>query len=96
MSRLSEKDTLEIVPVTFEFGTSTLANIVIEVMVSAGGDDVATAAMVIGSPQIYGSSVIQLIGGGIDGNDYLLRCRIDSGSERYINSAILPIRKRKS
>lgn len=92
---LSEKDPVEIVPVTFGFAAVPAGTITLEVSVIRGYADANTSAMLVGGSQVSGNDVLQLVGGGLDGRDYLLRCTVDTGSERYVNACILPVRRQE-
>lgn len=81
------KDPAEIVTVTFDFsGVATAcAAPVVSISVIAGRDDAGSAGMLSGAPQIDGTSVLQRLIGGIDGNTYKLRCQIDDADgERFV------------
>lgn len=92
---LSTKDPEEIVTVTFDFTdlATSVASPVITCSVFSGQSDQASQAMVSGLPQVSGLTVLQRIVGGIDGNTYKLRCRIDDADgERWILSDVLTVR----
>lgn len=93
MSTLDEKDPTEKVPVTFQFDAPPTGNIVIEISVTRGRADPDTNTMPVGASQVTGNDVLQLIGAGLDDRDYLLRCTVDQGNERYVNSCVLPVRR---
>lgn len=92
---LSIKDPEEIVTVTVDFtGLATsVANPVITCSVFSGQSDPSSQDMVSGSPQVSGLNVLQRIAGGLDGNTYKLRCRVDDADgERWILSDVLTVR----
>ena len=93
MSTLDQKDPTEIVPVTFQFDAPPTGNVVIEISIAKGRADANTSTMPVGAYQVTGNDVIQLMGAGLDDRDYLLRCTVDQGNERYVNSCILPVRR---
>lgn len=92
MSTLDEKDPTEKVPVTFQFDAPPTGNIVIEISVARGRPDPDINSMAIGAYSVVGNDVLQLIGAGLSGRDYLLRCSVDQANERYVNSCLLPVR----
>lgn len=89
---LSAKDPEEIVTVTFDFTdlATSVANPTITCSVYSGKSDQASQDMVSGIPQVLGLTVLQRIVGGVAGNTYKLRCRIDDGDgERWVVSDTL-------
>lgn len=91
---LPEKDPAEIITVTFDFAdlaTTISAPAITCVGVSGKVDDNASA-MLSGSPQISGLTVMQSVIGGIAGNVYKLRCQIDDADgERWVVADTLTV-----
>lgn len=56
------------------------------------GADPAAASMLVGSPQITGSSVFQRVQPGVPGLNYQLVCRAVRGDDSRIRHALLPVR----
>ncbi len=95
MTTLTEKDPLEIIPVTFEFVNLTGAPItpVVTITQTAGPQDDNVSDMADGSPVVIGTKVRQKITAGISGAEYELQCQVDtSEGYRYIVAGILPVR----
>jgi len=91
---LSTKDPAETVPVKFFF--DNMVNFIdtvddVEISLFSGEVDAGMSTMLVGEPIISDSLVIQMVAGGIAGNEYKLRCTIHSGSEIYVSASILPI-----
>jgi len=81
--------------VAFEFGPGLTTVSAPTITVSLfSGEDVDASTMLLGSPSVSGSTVLQRIRGRIDGNDYALECRVTSGLDAYTIDAILPVRAR--
>ena len=81
------KDPAEIITVTFDFSAlaTAVSNPVISCTVFGSVADPSASAMLSGSPQISGTSVLQRITGGISGATYKLRCVIDDADgERWV------------
>lgn len=70
------KDPGEIIPLTFDFEhlTATPSNPAIAVTRHSGSADANPATILLGSPQVIGTSVVQKITGGVDGTTYKLVC----------------------
>lgn len=81
--------------VAFEFGPGLTTVSAPTISVSLfSGEDVDAATMLLGSPSVSGSSVLQRIRGRLDGVDYAIECRVTSGLDNYTIDAILPVRSR--
>ncbi len=81
------KDPSEVITVTFDFSAlaSSASNPSVSCTVIAGKVDGSAEAMLSGTPQINGTSILQRIIGGLDGNRYKLRCQIDDADgERWV------------
>ncbi|HOT98567.1 MAG TPA: hypothetical protein PKZ83_15670 [bacterium] len=81
------KDPSEVITVTFDFSAlaTSVANPAISCTVVAGQVDATAQAMISGTPQIAGTTVLQRIIGGQHGNTYKLRCQIDDADgERWV------------
>lgn len=99
MSQVSFKDPDERVTLTFEFAadlgsTETIAGVpVITVALKAGPVDPAINTMIYAAANAIGSKVLVGIANGVAGNDYIIRCKVEtSGSHTYVQSAWLPVR----
>jgi hypothetical protein len=91
---LSSKDPEETVLLRFYFDNIISAIDTVEAMelsLYSGTTDVDMAAMLVGTPTISVAQVMQLVQGGVDGNEYKLRCTVNSGDETYLAAVILPI-----
>lgn len=89
-----KKDPSEIITVTFDFSdvATSCINPVVSIAVEAGRDDAGAAAMLSGSPQTDGTSILQRVIGGISGNTYKLRCQIDDADgERWVAADLLDV-----
>lgn len=90
----SPKDPQEVVALNFDFsvfGTGwTTAVVTCEYL--SGITDPAAGAMVVNTVVIDGSIVTQDIAAGIQGTDYLIKCKVTRGNNIYIISGILPVR----
>jgi hypothetical protein len=91
---LSNKDPGETVPVKFFFD-NIVASVdtadALEISLDVGEVDPDMAAMLVGTPVVDGALVVQMVQGGLAGNQYKLRCTIRSNSEVYIATALLPV-----
>lgn len=68
-------------------GNPEITSVVIE------GTDPNASAMVAGAPFVDGKVIYQDVAGGIHGNDYLVRCFINTnGNHTYARGGILPVR----
>lgn len=90
-----QKDPAEIITVTFDF--SALATAVstpaITCAAVSGRLDDNAAAMLSGSAQVSGLTVLQRVIGGVDGTTYKLRCQIDDADgERFVVSDLLEVK----
>lgn len=95
MSTLSTKDPDEDVVVTFDFSNlsaSAPTSPAVTASVHAGPADAAPSAILSGSPQVSGDTVLQLVTGGSHGTDYMLRCEADCGNEHFVIAAVLQVR----
>lgn len=94
MSVLDSKDPAEFITITFDFAaltSATLTGAVVTASVESGKDDASPSAIVSGAAQVSGLKVLQRIIGGQAGTNYLLRCQVDAGTERFVLSSILPV-----
>lgn len=97
---IESKDPEEIINVTFDFtsdlGTEAIAAASQVVTIAVvNGVDAGAAAMLNGAAVIVGSTVRQSVMAGIHGNDYKLRCKVDtSGARRLVLALPLPVRAR--
>lgn len=92
MPAISPKSTGEVIPIKFNFGqvVSTISSAVVTVSVKSG-TDASPSSMLSGSAAISGTTVTQLIQGGITGNIYSILCSITSGSAVYELNASMAI-----
>jgi hypothetical protein len=95
---LESKDPEEIITVTFDFteelGSETIsaATQVVSALVTSGAD-ADVAATLSGAPTVAGGLVYQKFRNGVDGNNYKLRCRVDtSGGRRLVRALTIPVR----
>lgn len=86
------KAPLEVVPVGIDFKNlvSGIDSVTVTVSVKKG-TDASPSALLLGSAQITGTDVRQLIQSGLDGVIYLIRFDISSGSEAYSEAVYLPV-----
>jgi len=79
------KDPSEIITVTFDFsGTATsCTNPSVAISVVAGREDSNASSMLSGTPQVDGTSILQRVIGGLNGNTYKLRCEIDDADGEH-------------
>lgn len=56
------------------------------------GNDPAAGAMLVGSPQVSGTSVLQRVKPGINAINYALTCRAVHGADARVLRAVLPVR----
>jgi hypothetical protein len=93
--RLDTKDPAEIVMTEFDYGAlaESVLSATVQITVRTGEDENASA-MLLGVPIVQGAKVLQRVQGGIDDNDYSLRCVADLGDETILIDAILPVRTR--
>jgi len=91
---LSSKAPDEIIAVSFDFARLVASvDSVISVAVTVHkGTDANPSAMILNTPIISGTTVSQLIQGGLDTVFYKVRAIIAIGQQRYALSAILPVR----
>ncbi len=94
ISTLSDKSPVEVVPVTVDFKNlvDSIDTAALTISVKAGVD-ASPAALLMGSAQITGTQVRQLIQGGVDDVVYLIRFDISSGSEVYSEAVYLPVQE---
>lgn len=83
--KISNKVPAEIIPVTFDFSEilpsiDSIVQVGVNVMT---GTDAGSAAMLLGSPSLAGTSVVQIVRNGLDGVTYRLYCLVAHGGERY-------------
>lgn len=87
MINFPSKDYEEVRPVTFDFTADLGAESILTATVSAGtiaGSDSNPSAIITGGSTISGPKVIQSIGQGLIGVDYLLRCKITTSGGRTL------------
>lgn len=91
---MSPKDPVEKVVVTFDFSaiSGTISNPV--VTVNRKGYDVSIAAMLSGSASIVNNTVLQMIQGGENGQEYDIRCVVDvaASGEKYVAKDTLTVK----
>ena len=99
-TRLPVKDPAESRVVTFDFSkeaTSVSSPACTCTVYWPAAGDPSPAAVLSGQPQVNGSNpaqVFQLVTGGLDVNDYALRCvALDQNGYPVVVAAILPVRK---
>jgi hypothetical protein len=97
-TRLPPKDSAESVMIEIDFSTEmaageTISSALLSMRLVAGTDP-NPGAMLAGAAAIVGRSVYQRASGGIDGNDYRLRCvaHISSGNI-LVRAGELPVRE---
>jgi hypothetical protein len=92
------KDPEEIIVATFDFtkdlGTESITAASQAVAASVvSGVDAGVAGTLLGAPSVAGSLVYQKFQLGVGGNNYKLRCRVDtSAGRRLVLSLIIPVR----
>lgn len=93
MTAITQKDPAEAFAVEFDF-TANLSTITIATCTASisGGPTGDASAILLGSPQISGSKVLQRVNAGQAGSDYALRCTATDGTETYVLVATLPVR----
>lgn len=92
---LEEMDPVETPVVEFDFtGEITAIDSVVITAASINGRSASAAALLDGSPQIVGTTVLQRIKTaiGVDQVDYRLRCEATQGSDKRVRVGILPVR----
>jgi hypothetical protein len=92
---LSEKDPTEIVIVTFDFSAiaTTVQSPEIAATLHSGVADETPQAIVSGSAQVDGATVLQQIAGGTAGANYALRCEVDTpDGQHFALVDVLPVR----
>ncbi len=92
VSAIESKDSLEVIPVTIDFTNlvDQIDSVSITVSVKSGSD-ANPAALIFAPAEITGTSVQQLIQGGVDRVVYLIRMDIVSGSLKYAEGVYLQI-----
>lgn len=89
---LSPKDQDEFVVITFDFSDLDINPTAPSVTIrDDSGTDTNATALLQGVPIVAGTSVMQLVGGGVKGVYYSLRCEVDDGSEHFVLDAVLPV-----
>lgn len=90
ITSIDPKAPAEVVPVEFDFSElmSSIDSVVISITVKSG-TDAAVASMILGSEQITGTEVKQLIQNGVDQTVYLIRADATQGSEKYALGAYM-------
>lgn len=92
----SEKDPAEKVLLAFDFAhlTSAVLTPVFTVTRKAGADDPSPGSILDGSAVTSGSKAVQMVRGGVDGTDYLIRCSVTDGSgQLFVMVGTLPVRR---
>lgn len=91
----SPKDPAEIVPLSFDFAALTSApiNPVVTVVRDSGPKGAADlSGMLLGTPQITGTEVLQKVQGGIATTTYRVRAQVDTAAGlRYVLTGLLPV-----
>ena len=90
---LPDKDPAESVVVEFAFDGELVAidSAVVAVTLVAG-IDATPAALIVGLPQIQGTSVLQRISGGVVDANYRLLCTATRGADVRVRAGVLPVR----
>lgn len=90
---LKPKDPAESIVVTFDFSANAISVSAPVVSVRViSGTDAAPSALLSGSPQVQGATVLQRIVGGVSGVWYELRCQADDPSgNRWVATDDLPV-----
>ena len=89
----SNKDPSEIVLVTFDFTnvTTTVASPTVAATVAYGTDG-NPSAILSGAATVVGTTVTQLITGGLNGVSYKLECTITGGSgTKFVLADTMPV-----
>lgn len=92
----AEKDPAARVTLAFEFKryTPAPASAVVTIAVWRGADADPTIVL-DGAPAIVGTKVYQRVTGGVHDTDYKLTCMLtDEGSQAYVLTGVLPVRRR--
>lgn len=93
MKQWPVKQPEESIVAEFYFGGELAAIDAATVVVTpVSGADPAAASMLIGMPQITGTSVFQRIASGLDKMNYRTRCIATQGQDVRVRSALLPVR----
>ena len=90
---LPKKDPNEIIYVSFDFSyvTTSISNPTVIATVENGKGDSTPSAIISGVPTMSGTTVQQLITGGVAGTNYRLTCTVTSGVEKFVSVALLPV-----
>ncbi len=93
---LSPKEPQEIIPVSFQFSrlVSAIDGVILSVSVKKGVD-ANPVGLLLGTAQITGTTVTQLIQLGVDDTAYLIKALISSGDFTYSLAAYLLVRQLK-
>lgn len=98
-NQISEKDPQERITVSFDFtadlGADTIqAPVVVTVAQKRGAViDPGVGAMIYAAAAVSGKKVLVGIANGLTGNDYLIRCKVDTvGNHTYVRACVLPVR----
>lgn len=94
-----EKDPAEEWLLGFDFGDypSPISLATFTITRLSGPTDSNPNAMKIGSPLTQGTGrAVHLIGGGVDGCDYAIRCEATVNGEKLVLVGLLPVRKKKA
>lgn len=95
LKQLDPKDPAEIVPLTFEFESLTISPsspVVTVTRHSGTADDSDLSLMLVGSPQVIGTTVVQKVQGGVARTNYKFRCDVVTPDGcHYALAGILPV-----
>ncbi len=83
--KINSKVPTEVIPVVFDYSeiTQTIDSIASIGIAVITGTDASSALMLVGSPVITGTSVVQLVRNGVVGVKYRLFCLATVNSEKY-------------
>lgn len=94
--RFDPKDPAEDVTMEFDFAAFGTPTSPIVEAAAHSGTDASPSAVLLGSPTVIGTRVLQRARDGLDGVDYSVRCIAIIGSDTVLIDAILPVRQRPS
>lgn len=91
---LTETAPGEVIPISIDFKhlVSSIDSVIITVSVKQGVD-ANPIDSIVGSYQIVGTDIRQLIKAGLDGVVYLIRADITSGDLKYSGAVYLPVKE---
>ena len=99
MARLDDKDPAETVAVTADFSgvTATVSSASVSAIRWGGAEDLNPGAIIIGTPVIRNTQVIQKIQGGVEGCIYALRffITVPDGTST-VDSCLIPVVKKEN